>query len=88
LKRLFFLTEGAKKDALFDTICGLDSEVELLKTMLASVNIRCPIIRQFLESKRRVSLLNLWCAILFFFVQFCVACSLKFFAEFCVSMLC
>ncbi len=32
LKRLSFLTEGAKKDALFVAICGLDSEVEQLKT--------------------------------------------------------
>jgi hypothetical protein len=33
-----FLTEGAKKDALFVAICGLDSEVEQLKTKLASVS--------------------------------------------------
>ena len=35
---IFFLTEGAKKDALFGAICGLDSEVERLKTKLSSVS--------------------------------------------------
>ncbi len=33
-----FLNEGAKKEAMFAVICGLDSEVEQLKTELASVN--------------------------------------------------
>ncbi len=35
---IFFLNEGAKKDALLVAICGLDSEVEQLKTKLASVS--------------------------------------------------
>ncbi len=38
LSDFLFLTEGAKKDALFVAICGLDSEIEQLKTKLASVN--------------------------------------------------
>ena len=33
-----FLNEGAKKEAMFAAICGLDSEVEQLKTKLASVS--------------------------------------------------
>ena len=33
-----FLNEGAKKEAMFAAICGLDSEFEQLKTELASVN--------------------------------------------------
>jgi hypothetical protein len=33
-----FLSEGAKKEAMFAAICGLDSEIEQFKTELASVN--------------------------------------------------
>jgi hypothetical protein len=33
-----FLNEGAKKDAMFATICGLDSEIQQLKSELASVD--------------------------------------------------
>ncbi len=33
-----FLNEGVKKDAMFATICGLDSEIQQLKFELASVN--------------------------------------------------
>jgi hypothetical protein len=33
-----FLNEGAKKEAMFAAICGLDGEVEQLKTELVSVN--------------------------------------------------
>jgi hypothetical protein len=33
-----FLNEGAKKDAMFATICGLDSEIAQLKSELAVVN--------------------------------------------------
>ncbi len=33
-----FLNDGDKKDAMFATICGLDREIELLKSELASVN--------------------------------------------------
>jgi hypothetical protein len=33
-----FLNEGAKKDAMFATICGLDGEIQQLKSELASVN--------------------------------------------------
>ncbi len=33
-----FLIESAKEDAVFVSICGLDSEVERLKTKLASVS--------------------------------------------------
>jgi hypothetical protein len=33
-----FLDDGAKKDAMFSTICGLDSEIYQLKSELASVN--------------------------------------------------
>jgi hypothetical protein len=33
-----FLNEGAKKEATFAAICGLDSEIQQLKTELASVN--------------------------------------------------
>ncbi len=33
-----FLNEGAKKDAMFASICGLDSEIAQLKSELASVN--------------------------------------------------
>ena len=32
-----FLNEGAKKEAMFAAICGLDSEIQQLKTELASV---------------------------------------------------
>ncbi len=66
---------------MFAAICGLDSEVEQLKTELASVNSQL-ILRQFLESKRRVSVLI--CGVLFcsFLVQFCVACVLMFLRNF------
>ncbi len=33
-----FLNEGDKKDAMFATICGLDREIQQLKSELASVN--------------------------------------------------
>jgi hypothetical protein len=33
-----FLEDGNKKDAMFSTICGLDSEISQLKSELASVN--------------------------------------------------
>jgi hypothetical protein len=33
-----FLNEGAKKEAMFATICGLDSEIAQLKSELAVVN--------------------------------------------------
>ncbi len=33
-----FLNVGAKKDAMFATICGLDSEIQQLNSELASVN--------------------------------------------------
>jgi len=33
-----FLNEGDKKDAMFATICGLDSEIAQLKSELAVVN--------------------------------------------------
>ncbi len=33
-----FLDDGDKKDAMFSTICGLDSEIYQLKSELASVN--------------------------------------------------
>ncbi len=33
-----FLNDGEKKDAMFITICGLDSEIQQLKSELASVN--------------------------------------------------
>jgi hypothetical protein len=33
-----FLDDGDKKDAMFATICGLDSEICQLKSELASVN--------------------------------------------------
>ncbi len=33
-----FLNDGDKKDAMFATICGLDSEIYQLKSELASVN--------------------------------------------------
>jgi len=33
-----FLNEGAKKEAMFAPICGLDSEIQQLKSELASVN--------------------------------------------------
>ncbi len=33
-----FLHDGDKKDAMFATICGLDSEIYQLKSELASVN--------------------------------------------------
>jgi hypothetical protein len=33
-----FLNDGDKKDAMFATICGLDSEIQQLKSELASVN--------------------------------------------------
>ncbi len=33
-----FLNERAKKDAMFATICGLDSEIAQLKSELAVVN--------------------------------------------------
>jgi hypothetical protein len=33
-----FLNEGAKKDAMFATICGLDGAIQQLKSELASVN--------------------------------------------------
>jgi hypothetical protein len=33
-----FLNKGAKKDATFATICGLDSEIAQLKSELAVVN--------------------------------------------------
>ena len=33
-----FLNDGEKKDAMFATICGLDSEIQQLKSELASVN--------------------------------------------------
>jgi hypothetical protein len=33
-----FLDDGAKKDAMFAAICGLDSEIYQLKSELASVN--------------------------------------------------
>jgi hypothetical protein len=33
-----FLEDGDKKDAMFSTICGLDSEIYQLKSELASVN--------------------------------------------------
>jgi len=34
----FALNDGDKKDAMFATICGLDREIEQLKSELASVN--------------------------------------------------
>ena len=33
-----FLDDGDKKDAMFSTICGLDSEISQLKSELAIVN--------------------------------------------------
>ena len=33
-----FLNEGAKKEAMFAAICGLESEIQQLKIELASVN--------------------------------------------------
>jgi len=33
-----FLNDGDKKDAMFATICGLDREIQQLKSELASVN--------------------------------------------------
>ncbi len=33
-----FLEDGDKKEAIFSTICGLDSEIYQLKSELASVN--------------------------------------------------
>ncbi len=33
-----FLEDGEKKDAIFSTICGLDSEIFQLKSELAIVN--------------------------------------------------
>ena len=33
-----FLEDGEKKDAIFSTICGLDSEISQLKSELAIVN--------------------------------------------------
>jgi hypothetical protein len=33
-----FLDDGDKKEAIFSTICGLDSEIYQLKSELASVN--------------------------------------------------
>jgi hypothetical protein len=33
-----FLNDGDKKDAMFSTICGLDSEIAQLKSELAIVN--------------------------------------------------
>jgi hypothetical protein len=33
-----FLEDGDEKDAMFSTICGLDSEIYQLKSELASVN--------------------------------------------------
>ncbi len=33
-----FLEDGEKKDVIFSTICGLDSEISQLKAELASVN--------------------------------------------------
>jgi hypothetical protein len=33
-----FLNDGDKKDAMFATICGLDREIEQLKSEQASVN--------------------------------------------------
>ena len=33
-----FLNDGEKKDAMFATICGLDSEIQQLQSELASVN--------------------------------------------------
>ena len=35
-----FLDDGEKKDAMFSTICGLDSEIYQLKSELASVNMQ------------------------------------------------
>jgi hypothetical protein len=35
-----FLEDGEKKDAMFSTICGLDSEIYQLKSELASVNMQ------------------------------------------------
>jgi hypothetical protein len=35
-----FLEEGEKKDAMFSTICGLDSEIYQLKSELAAVNMQ------------------------------------------------
>ncbi len=35
-----FLDDGEKKDAMFSTICGLDSEICQLKFELASVNMQ------------------------------------------------
>jgi hypothetical protein len=33
-----FLEDGEKKDVIFSTICGLDSEISQLKSELANVN--------------------------------------------------
>ena len=33
-----FLNEGAKKEAMFAAICGLESEIQQLQSELASVN--------------------------------------------------
>ncbi len=62
-----FQTEGAKKDALFVAICGLDSEVERLETKLSSLSGQLYYFRQFFEVEPSCVSVNLWCAILFIF---------------------
>ena len=37
-----FLNEGAKKEAMFAAICGLESEIQRLKIVLASVDVQLP----------------------------------------------
>ncbi len=65
---IFFLTDGAKKEVMLLLSVVLDSEVEQLKTKLASVNGQLYIIIQFLDLNRRVVVLIYGVLFLFFFL--------------------
>jgi hypothetical protein len=81
-----FLIGSAKEDAVFVLICGSDSEVERLKTKLASVSGQLYYSwTVFLKLNRRVLVLSY--GVLFYsFSCFCVTRVLKFFfRNFCVD---
>ncbi len=74
-----------RKTFLFVAICGLDSEVEQLKTRLAFVSGQLYYSWTVFGVEPSCVSVNLWCAILFLLVHFCVARVLKFSRGFCVN---
>ncbi len=63
---IIFSERGCQERRFVCLICGLDSEVEQLKTKLASVNSQLSYLKTVLGVETSCASINLWCAILFF----------------------